>query len=385
MKTEDIVIVGGGPVGLFLGICLNHLGIPCTILEQRTDLVEESRSLGIHPVSLELFEKVGVVEPFLESGLKVERGIAHDGQSAMGEITFENCPPPYRFVLISPQFETEKILRDHFNKIAPDSLITGAEVTHVANDDPDATVKFVRDGQEHSIAAAYVIGCDGKNSIVRQSAEIPFKGKRYPDTYIMGDFEDNTGFGNDAVVYLPKDGLIECFPIPENQRRWVVKTREYTPDPTAELISDIVFERTGHRIPPSSNTMVSGFGVQHFLAETFDKKRVLLAGDAAHVVSPIGGQGMNLGWQDAWYLANVLSYCGRPNLDSPLSDFFAYTSKQKPMARKVAKRAELNMSLGRKGLLHPLKKAIVKVMLNTGLKKKTARLFTMRDLDSWFF
>ena len=385
MNTEDIVIVGGGPVGLFLGICLHHLNIPCTILESRTEPINETRSLGIHPASLELFEKTGTIDAFLESGLKVYRGIAHTGRSVIGDITFEDCPPPYKFILISPQYQTEGILRDHFNTIAPGSLISGADVTHVANDDPEATVTFIKDGETHQIAAAYVIGCDGKNSIVRQSAEIPFKGKRYPDTYIMGDFEDNTEYKNDAVVYLPKEGLVECFPVPGKLRRWVVKTNEYVPEPTAELISDVVFERTGHRIPPSTNTMVSGFGVQHFLAETFDKKRVLLAGDAAHVVSPIGGQGMNLGWQDAWYLANVLSYCGRPNLDSPLSDFFAYTSKQKPMAKKIARRAEFNMSMGRKGFLHPFKKSMVKLMLNTGLRRKTARLFTMRDLESWFF
>lgn len=384
MKTEDVVIVGGGPVGLFMGICLHHHGIPCTILEQRTEVIKESRSLGIHPVSLELFEKLGLMDEFLKTGIKVERGIAHDGKNQIGEISFKECPPPFKYILINPQFETERILKEHFLKLCPDSLITGAEVIQMKDEYEFISLTVKKDSKNHTIEAGYVIGCDGKNSFVREASGISFRGKRYPDTYIMGDFDDSTQYGNDAVVYLPKEGLVECFPLPNQKRRWVVKTNEFASNPTPEMIAELIKQRVNVDVDSDSNLMVSGFGVSHFVADQFVKDRILLVGDAAHVVSPIGGQGMNLGWIDAWHLANVMSFCRGISKDLPIADLFVYDAKQRPMAKKVARRAELNMRLGRKTLFHPIKSSIIKTMLNPPFQSKMANLFTMRGLESWW-
>ena len=379
-----VVIVGGGPVGLFLAICLIKKGIQCRVLEKRKEPVPDSRSLGIHPVSLELFDALGITKPFLEAGLKIRKGMALTENKKLGEISFENCPKPHNYILACPQFTTETILRDELQKLDEDTLITGATFEHFREMGQIVKTSYsdVEQTNQH-IRSSYLVGCDGKNSRVRQHASIHYSGKRYDDTYIMGDFEDNTYFGADAAVFLPKNGLIECFPLPNGMRRWVVKTDQYISNPNREILAALVLDRIGYDLSGIEYSMLSSFGVQHFMAETFANGRVLLAGDAAHVVSPIGGQGMNLGWLDGQALAEALSHIENGDLNMKQA-LVKYSETQKNVTQKIARRAEINMALGRKPKIPLLRNLFVQGMLQSPLKNKVAELFTMRGLESWW-
>lgn len=378
-NKSEITIVGGGPVGLFLGICLSKRGIDCTILEQRAEPVQDSRSLGIHPVSLELFEKLGFVNEFLEKGISIKKGLAHNGKEVLGSINFDELEGPFNFILACPQFYTERILIAKFLELNPEDLISEATVTRIQQTEQEVSCWYQKAGKEYCITSKYIIGCDGKNSLVRKETGILFEGKRYPDTYIMGDFDDNTSFEDQAVVFLPKQGLIESFPLPDNMRRWVVKTDSYIDSPTPNKLADFVKKRIGTDLKGLKSTMISSFGVQSFSAENYFKDRVILCGDAAHIVSPIGGQGMNLGWIGAWILATAL-FKIKMNPEKETEILSDYQKQQKKIVRKASLRAEWNMKMGSKQLFPYFRKILVQLILKTPLKRIALKVFTMKGL-----
>lgn len=380
-----VIIAGGGPVGLYLGCLLYEYDIPFVIFEKREERINHSRSLGIHPVSLELFADLGIASRFVERGIKIQRGLAFTDNKKIGSISFESCPKPFNYILSLPQHITERLLEEHLNTCNPHALIRGAEVTGIEESDDEVTVNVVHSGKELNYRCHCLVGCDGKESFVRKSAGIPFEGSSYPDTYIMGDFSDNTRFENDAAVFLPKEGLIESFPLIGNRRRWVVKTENYIDAVNRDDLEDRIASRIGHDLCQEENFMLSSFGVQRLIAKPIARKRIALAGDAAHIVSPIGGQGMNLGWLDAAALGLQLKESvGKNNNGYLLQSLEEYSIRQRNKTEKVMRRAEWNMMLGRKPRFTLLRNAIVWLMLKTPLKKKVARLFTMRNLDGTF-
>ncbi|MEX0905990.1 MAG: NAD(P)/FAD-dependent oxidoreductase [Balneolaceae bacterium] len=375
----DVIIAGGGPVGLYLAGILLQKNISVMILEQKTEIDRHSKSLGIHPVSLELFNEAGIADGFINRGLKIEKGMAFVDDQMKGELSFMDGPGPFNFILALPQYLTEDILEAWVQSLSPGALIRGATVNEIHQTEKKVTVRWKKDGEDFTADCNFLAGCDGKNSFVRQRIGIRTKGAAYPDTYIMGDFSDNTEFGSKAAIYLHREGLIESFPLPDSYRRWVAKTDQYIENPRREMLQELIESRIGHSLHQQKNNMLSSFGVQHQLAEEFFTGRILLAGDAAHVVSPIGGQGMNLGWINAHLLAeSLLKATVHPRKRNTI--FREYSKRGSRIARKAARRAEMNMWMGRKQNLPFFKSALVHLMVNTPFSKIALRRFTMRGL-----
>ena len=380
----DAVIVGGGPVGLFLGCRLAQLGLDFVVLEKHAEPLQHSRSIGIHPPSLERFEQLGLVDDLLVRGIRVEKGLAFGSSKLrplpkrLGELGFSLCPEPYTYVLTLPQYVTEGILEERLCTARPSALWRRAEVQAVRDSVDHAEVVCERDGETKRLRARVVIGCDGKHSVVRNAAGIPFKGGRYPDSYLMGDFADLTDLGNDAALYLTQEGIIESFPLPDQVRRWVVKMPHALERVTPLDLTNVVKERLGVEVPAETNTMLSSFGIERYLAKRFAEGRFALAGDAAHVVSPIGGQGMNLGWLDAWRLAEALLETKQgAGLETSLKN---YNRSRRRAAQAAIFRAEFNTVMGRGTPLAPLRDFGLRGVLHTPLKRVLAHMFTMRGL-----
>lgn len=380
-KTE-IAIAGAGPVGLYLAGLLLQEGFCVTVLEKKKAIEQHSKSLGIHPVSLDLFDKSGICKPFLASGLKIDTGTVYVNRTFAGELSFQNCPPPHNYILALPQFKTEEILQGWVESLNRETLRRGAELVSFRQLDKSVRLNVVEEGNEVEMEFDFLIGCDGKFGVVRKLSRIPYTGGAYPDTYLMGDFSDNTPFGRKAVVYLHQQGLIESFPLPNGQRRWVIQTEKHIDQPERRHIEHVLEKRIGHSLQQEQCAMVSSFGVQHFIADRFVDGRVILVGDAAHVVSPIGGQGMNLGWLDAAELAERLTEIRRG--EPPEESLCRYQRSRRQAALKGIQRAEMNMKLGRKSRLPVVKALAAFLLTQTPLQRPAAKRFTMRGLENWW-
>lgn len=361
-QKQPIVIAGAGPAGLFMGLCLVHQGFQVQIFEQRSEVISDTRSLGIHPPSLCLLEKLGLLNEFLKKGIQVHTGLAHDGRQGLGRIEFSEIDLKPSYLLIHPQNQTEAILKQAFMERMPNGLHYGVSIESFLDRGSDIEVLIrSHDDQLQSYHTPILIACDGKNSSLREYAQISFDGHAYPDTYIMGDFPAHSTQAKEPTVYITQEGLIESFPLPDGKRRWVAKTDHYLKNPQPRQLSELIKKRIDVELDVSNCTMMSSFGVQHMRANKRQHNRFFVVGDAAHVVSPIGGQGMNLGWLGAWQLSLDLT---ETNIEA--SGMLAPTTYERQFhrtIREVAKRAEWNMKMGRKSSLYRLKIQGIRLLL----------------------
>lgn len=378
-NVQPVLIAGAGPTGLLLGIMLAMRDVPFRIYEPRKFVSQHSRSIGIHPPSLALFKEIDLLDAFLEKGNRINYGRAFVNHDAIGNIAFSKLEHPHPFILTLSQQITEEILEQRLLEHAPDSLSRGRAVSDFTRN-KNGVVIILDDGTR--IEGSYLVGADGKNSTVREKAGIDFMGGTYPDFYVMGDFEENISSRDEARVFLTSKGLVESFPHGKNLRRWVIKTDKKVDNPEAEWIAREASERTGTAPDPKTCSMLSSFGVQRLTADAFIKRRVILAGDAAHVVSPIGGQGMNLGWFDAALLAGLLPDVLNPAKPRPKL-LHSYEYRRNRAAYTAAQRAEFNLKTGR--AFSPksawLKKLMVRAMLLPPSRGILLKKFTMDGLD----
>ena len=356
-RRPTVAIVGGGPVGLLLALGLHARGVSFHVYERRSQRDESySRAIGIHPPSLAAFRELGVDRAFLEEGVRVVAGVAHANRSPLGVLSFGRLPGEFPFILTLPQARTEAILERELLRRAPGCITHGAHI---------------RDADE--LDADVVVACDGWRSELREAAGLHFPGAAYPDTFLMGDFADCTPIGPRAGIYLCSRGLVESFPLPGKMRRYVVGVDEHIEQPTVADITERISQRIGEQPDPATNTMVSSFRVHHYLANHFRAGRLVLCGDAAHVLTPIGGLGMNLGWQDAVHLAEALA--SEPRTRDAALDRYARVRRRK--ARRAIRQAEMNMRLGRPGRSLGLRQHVVKTLLKSRLAPRFARSCAM--------
>lgn len=397
----DVLIVGAGPVGLHLGALLLQQGITVRILEQRTAPSTHSRAIGIHPPGLAALAEAGIAAELIREGVHITHGVARSAGRHVAGLRFEGIGNGYPFILALPQARTEALLEARVAALDPGALLRGLVVTALHDAGSSVTLAASPSAGEglvqadaaraefrgaefespvRQFTARLVIAADGARSTVRRDLGIAARGRDYPDKYLMGDFPDTCGDtdSSTAVLFLEPGGIVESFPLPGRMRRWVVHTDSLLTGATATDLSELIRDRTSVALDPETNTMLSAFGVRTRRSLRMVQGRVALIGDAAHEISPIGGQGMNLGWLDAQALAPIIA--GALRGEPTGASLAAFQRARLAAARRASWQAELNMRLGRAmpaSYLAVRNKAADQALHSRWLQNAIARRFTM--------
>ena len=308
-----VVIVGAGPTGLTLAVQLLAADVPFRLIDAAETAVHESRALAIQARTLEVLERGGIASRLVERG-DTARQIRLHGSRTVDLTLFDgvDAATTYPFLLFLSQAETERILAEH---LAARGVVIERGMSLVglaqANDEVRLTVATPRG--EESLTADYVVGCDGAHSAVRRLAGIEFAGRGFPQTFVIADVEvDGLDLGP-VHSFVSEAGILFFFPLgdPTTWRALGMAPTDIDGDLDLAEVQSIVDSYVGDRsLHVRDPAWLTRFKIQSRHARRFRAGRVLLAGDAAHIHSPAGAQGMNTGIQDAanlgWKLAQVI-------------------------------------------------------------------------------
>jgi len=337
----DVLIVGGGPTGLMLANQLGRRGIRAMIVDRHSGPAQQSRAMVVHARTLEIYSKLGIADRALELGLRGNgANMWVEGKRTaripLGDIGKSLSPFP--FVLMLGQDDNERIMGERLRRWGM-AVQWNTELVafEQAPDQVTATLK-ARDGSTRKVVAAYIAGCDGGHSTVRELSGITFPGAPYEHVFFVADtVATGPMIPGELNIYLWRDGFHLFFPMRGTDRWRVIGI---LPRPLRGR-DDLGFEETipsirheaGAGLSFKACSWFSTYRIHHRCAERFRKGRCFLLGDAAHVHSPAGGQGMNTGLQDAYNLAWKLALVVEGRANAALLD--TYEAERIPVAHRL--------------------------------------------------
>ncbi|WP_328863047.1 FAD-dependent monooxygenase [Streptomyces sp. NBC_00306] len=333
---SSVVIAGAGPTGLALACGLIAAGVPVRIVDKREGPATTSRALGLQPRGAEVLDRLGALGDLPGRSVRIDRVVAHVNGKPMAVLRVGR---PTKLVtrpgLLMSQVEVEAALRDRLRELGVE-VEWEKELLSVAQDESGVTLSFP--GEQ--VRSTWLIGCDGAHSRVRRAAEIDFPGVSIIENFLLADVRADLPIPPDTVsVWLRADSMLGAFPLP-GDRVWRLMAPARAEDVGSGadgVVDELTRQLRDHAgLAPSvveKALWTSTFRIHRRLAATYRRGRILLAGDAAHVHSPFGGQGMNTGLGDAENLAWKLALVAHGAAPDALLD--TYEAERRPIAREV--------------------------------------------------
>ena len=325
----QVLVVGAGPVGLTMAAELARYGVGVRLIDRAPHATETSKALVVWSRTLELMDRMGCTQAFLDAGLRATGASIRSGAKVLGNPRFDEIASAYNFALMIPQRDTERLLAAHLRSFGVAVERQVELVGFSGKADGVETRLRHADGREETVQTPWLVGCDGAHSTVRHGLGLAFEGSAQGDDWLLADVRlDGSGVPppGEIATYLHRDGPFVIFPIPSGRAR-VIATVGKTdathprPDPTLDDVQALIDQRAGGGFRASDPVWLTNFRINERKVAEYRRWCVFLAGDAAHIHSPAGGQGMNTGMQDAvnlaWKLAMVVrGQAGESLLDS---------------------------------------------------------------------
>jgi 2-polyprenyl-6-methoxyphenol hydroxylase-like FAD-dependent oxidoreductase len=396
-----VLIVGAGPTGLILAAQLQAFGVRFRVIDREEDRRRESRALAVQARSLEIFHQLGLAKSLVARGNTSAKLVLHLEGAAEAEVElggFGAADTQFPYILFVSQAVTEAVLVEHLETVGVE-IERGVELVDATSnlDGVDCVLRH-RDGSVERARAAHLAGCDGAHSTVRKCAGIPFEGDAYLQDFMLGDVEADGPFARDRLHSFAAGGSVAMFFPLGSPATWrVIAMRGATPfrartagGSTASIAQDnleleelqqVVSEAAGPEIVLRDPIWLTHFRLHHRQARTYRAGRVFLAGDAAHIHSPVGAQGMNTGIQDSWNLGWKLALVTRSQAQVALLD--TYQAERWPVGRTLLRYTDRlfsqftrAMSAGR--LAGWIRREVVARILPRAFKSRSLRSYAFR-------
>jgi 2-polyprenyl-6-methoxyphenol hydroxylase-like FAD-dependent oxidoreductase len=356
-----------------------RFGLSVRIIDKSAHRTDKSKALVIWSRTLELIDRMGCSGSFITAGFKVTAANIIAGSKQVAHVRIDTIQSPHPYALMLPQSETERLMEEYLNTCGV-QVERQVELTSFtsATDKVTAILRHA-DGREETLDVPWLIGCDGAHSAVRHGLNMQFEGDTLPSDWILADVHlaGVRSKPDELDIFWHPDGALAFFPISPGRYRVIADVGDghgntHRPDPALEEIQAVLDRRGPGGIQASSPIWLASFRINERKVADYRVGRVFLAGDAAHVHSPAGGQGMNTGMQDAcnlaWKLAMVHRGHARPE---PLLD--SYSIERSAVGREVLKNAGrlTSLALLRSGVLQSIRNHVASLVFGLSLIRKT--------------